>query len=58
MKMKRIKLKNFEHKTKQSLKNTSVKIRPEQLDFIREKNLNLSKLVRALLDNLIDKNKG
>jgi hypothetical protein len=58
--MKHIKLNNFKRQEKKLLKITSIKLRPDQLTFIKDNEVNLSQLVRALLDNFIKKtnNKG
>ena len=47
-------LKDVQKQEAQDLKITSIKLRPEQLEFIKSKNINLSELIRTIIDDLIE----
>lgn len=54
--MSALKLKQFEKQENEKLVSTCIKITSRQSNFIRARNLNLSKVVRVLLDELIKEN--
>lgn len=45
-------------KKRKELKQTSIMLTKEQLRFLKDKQVNLSKLVRDFLQDLITENKG
>tara|TARA_R110000868_G_scaffold411564_2_gene705370 strand:+ start:1045 stop:1227 length:183 start_codon:yes stop_codon:yes gene_type:complete len=50
-------LKNKEQDENHSTKTTSVNLELKQIDFLRAKNLNLSLMVRDLIDELMNQDK-